>query len=322
MSPTVSLVIPSYNRATLIGETIDSALAQDEAFHEIIVVDDGSTDGTAQILAGYGDRIKPIFLANGGVQRARNTGVAHATGDFVTLCDSDDLLTPDFLSTAMAWFRRHPEYEAFYSNFVTFNNLGLYPDKFSDAPKGFFDGARSEGDYLYEIPDLYARTVEFQPLFMSGCIVSRALYQRLGGFDTRFNRVGGEDWEFTLRVLEAGKVVLCKRPLVHIRRHDSNDSVDSVHMVRGTAQILEYALQHHPLAAGYRDTIVKGINERRLSVFHVAFGRGDFAVAQEMLALVDRHPADPKFLLKKLITRLPPPLRKPLWNATQAGERR
>ncbi len=321
MSPTVSLVIPSYNRADLIGETIDSALAQEEAFHEIIVVDDGSTDGTAQILAGYGNRIKTIFLPNGGVQLARNTGVAQATGEFVTLCDSDDLLTPDFLLTAMAWFRRHPDYEAFYSNFITFNDLGRHPDKFSGAPAGFFDGAREDGDYLYDIPDLYARTVEYQPLFMSGCIVSRALYQRLGGFDTRFNRIGGEDWEFTLRVVEAGKVVLCRRPLVHIRKHNSNDSTDSVHMVRGTAHILAHALEHHPIAANYRDIIVKGIDERRLSVFHVAFGRGNFPVAQEMLDLVERHPADLRFLLKKLITRLPPPLRKPLWNATQGGRR-
>ena len=317
MPPTVSLVIPSYNRAGLIAETIDSALAQHEPFHEIIVVDDGSTDGTAEVLAGFGSKIKTIFLQNGGVQRARNTGVAHATGEFIALCDSDDLLTPDFLGMALHWFRLHPEYDAFYPNFCTFDELGMHPDKFSGAPPGFFDGARLEGDYLHEVPDLYVRTVDYQPLFMSGAIFSKALYERLEGFDTRFNNVGGEDWEFTLRVLEAGKVVLCKRPLVHIRKHGANDSADSVRMVRGTAQILEYALAHHPIASGYRDIILKGIKDRRLSVFHVAFGRGDFPVAQEMLCLVDRHPADLKFWIKKMITKLPAPLRAPLWSATQ-----
>jgi len=321
MAPTISLVIPSYNRADLIAQTIDSALAQREPFHEIIVVDDGSTDHTASVLAAFGDRIKVMFLANGGVQHARNAGAAEASGDYITLCDSDDLLIPDFTETVMRWFRQYPDYDAFYSNFVTFNALGQDPDKFSGAPPGFFDGARCEGDYLHGIPDLYARTVSYQPLFMSGCVVSKALYRRLGGFDSRFNRVGGEDWEFTLRVLEAGKVVLCKRPLVRIRRHESNDSADSVHMERGTAQILEHALRHHPIAANFRDIIVKGIEQRRLGVFHVAFGRGDFPVAQEMLTLVRQRPTDLKFWMKMLITKLPPPVRQSLWKATQGAGR-
>lgn len=321
MCLTVSLVIPAYNRAGLIAETIDSALAQQESFHEIIVVDDGSTDDTLQVLAKFGDKIKVIAVPNGGVQQARNTGVAHATGKFITLCDSDDLLTSDFLVTAKGWFRQHPEYDALYSNFVTFNGAELSPDKFSYAPPGFFDGARTDGEFWYDVPDLYVRTVCYQPLFMSGCIVRKALYQQLGGFNTRFNRVGGEDWEFTLRVLEAGRVVLCRRPLVHIRRHIANDSSDSVHMVRGTAQILEYALQQHPIAAGYRDIIIKSINNRRIDVFHLAFGRGDLPIAQEMLALIDRHPSDLKFWIKKIITKLPSPLRAYLWSATQAGSR-
>lgn len=318
MPPTVSLVIPSYNRAGLIAETIDSALAQHEAFHEIIVVDDGSTDDTARVLAGFGDRIKVVALPNGGVQVARNTGVALATGDYVALCDSDDLLTPDFVSTAASWFRRHPEFDALYSNFVTFNDLGIHPDKFSCAPQGFFDGARSEGDFLYDVPDLYVRTMAYQPLFVSGCIFSKALYQHLGGFDPAFHNIGAEDWEFTLRVLQAGKIVLCRRPLVHIRKHASNESTDSMRQVRGAAYILEYALSHHAIAAGYRNSILDHIRDRRLGVFHVAFGRGDFATAQEMLDLLKKRPADPKFLCKALLTRLPAPLRLAAWAIFQS----
>jgi len=314
MAPTVSLVIPSYNRAGLIAETIVSALAQRVPFHEIIVVDDGSTDDTAQVLARFGDRIQAIFLPNGGVQLARNTGVAHASGEFIAFCDSDDLLNPDFVAMATQWFGGHPEFNAFYSNFVTFNEQGIQPDKFSCAPQGYFDGAQADGDFLYDIPDLYVRTVAYQPLFVSGCIYSKALYQRLGGFDPAFHNVGGEDWEFTLRVLEAGRTVLCRQPLVQVRKHGANDSSDSMRMVRGTASILEYALGHHPIAAAYRDIILDNIRERRLGVFHVAFGRGDFATAQEMLDLLAERPGNVRFVLKALVTRLPAPLRKALWS--------
>ncbi|MFN3789598.1 glycosyltransferase [Massilia sp.] len=318
MPVTVSLVIPSYNRASLVAQTIDSALAQHKAFHEIIVVDDGSTDDTARVLAGFGDRIKMVSLPNGGVQVARNTGVALATGEYIALCDSDDLLAPDFVATAADWFGRHPEFQAFYSNFVTFNDLGIFPDKFSSAPQGFFDGARVEGDFLYDIPDLYVRTMVYQPLFVSGCIFSKALYQRLGGFDLAFHDVGAEDWEFTLRVLEAGRTVLCKRPLVHIRKHASNESGDSMRQVRGAAYILEYALNRHMIAAGYRDIILGHIRDRRVGVFHVAFGRGDFVTAQEMLNLLNERPAELKFMCKAVMTRLPAPLRHIAWTILQS----
>jgi GT2 family glycosyltransferase len=311
---TVSLIIPTFNRARLIGQTIDSALAQTVPFHDIVVVDDGSTDDTARVLAAYGDRIKVVQHPRGGVQAARNAGAALAGGDFLTLCDSDDLLEPEFVAGLLACLRSHPDCNAFYSNFVTFNDDATGADKFSAAPPGFFDGAHREGDYLTRVPDLYARTVAFQPLFISGCTVSKELYRRLGGFDTRFNNVGGEDWEFTLRVLGAGQVALCTRPLVRIRKHASNQSGDSLRQVRGTAHILEHALDHHPGAAGCRDIIIRSIEARRLSVFHVAFGRGNFAVAEEMLGLLRSHPTSPKFRIKRFITRLPAVLRQAVWS--------
>lgn len=322
MPITVSLIIPSFNRGSLIGETLDSALAQTVPFHEIIVVDDGSTDNTQEVLAGYRDRIKVLTLSRNGVQAARNAGAAIATGDYITLCDSDDLLTPQFLSTFVECLRIHPDCEGYYSNFVTFVGDTTQADKFSLAPAGHFDGARVDGDFLSEIPDLYVRTVAFQPLFISGCIVSRRLYQALGGFDTKFNNVGGEDWEFTLRVISAGKVVVCKQPTVRIRKHALNQSGDPIRQVRGTAHILDYALDHHPVAARYREAIVRSIEERRVSVFHVAFGRGNFPVAQEMLQLLRKRPTDLKFRVKSLILRLPAKLRDLFWSMSQRGATR
>jgi glycosyltransferase involved in cell wall biosynthesis len=315
--PTLSLVIPSYNRAALIGATLESALAQRVPFLDIVVVDDGSTDDTPAVLARFAGRIRIIALANGGVQNARNTGVDAAAGDYVVLCDSDDLLEPDYVATIADWLARHPDYDAVYSNFVTFDEHGVHPDKFSLAPPGFFDGARRSDGFWHDLPDLYLRTLSYQPLFPSGSVIRKALYQRIGGYDTRFNGVGGEDWEFTLRLIGQAKLALCATPLVRIRKHGSNDSADNIRTVSGCVQILEFALDAHPFAAPYRDHILDGIDERRLDVFNGAFARGAFDTAGTMLAGMRRRPQDRKFRLKAFITALPGPLRMPLWRLTQ-----
>ena len=91
---TVSVIIPTYNRAHCVGEAIDSVLAQVPPANEVIVVDDGSTDNTVEVLAGYGDRIIILHQDNAGAAAARNTGIRHATSEWVAFLDSDDLWYP------------------------------------------------------------------------------------------------------------------------------------------------------------------------------------------------------------------------------------
>jgi hypothetical protein len=95
---TVSVVIPTYNRADAVSTAIDSVLSQDLAPDEVIVVDDGSTDNTRAVLSGYGNRIIAIHRVNGGAGAARNTGVAQASGDWLAFLDSDDLWLPGRLA--------------------------------------------------------------------------------------------------------------------------------------------------------------------------------------------------------------------------------
>jgi glycosyltransferase involved in cell wall biosynthesis len=316
---TLSLVIPTYNRAELIAATLDSALNQRLPFAEIIVVDDGSTDHTHQVLARYADRVRIIQLANGGVQQARNTGVAAARSPYIVLCDSDDLLEPEFVSTMAPWLAGHPDIDVVYSNFVTFNEGTVYPDKFALAPTGFFDGAQKSGAFLHDIPDLYVRTVGYQPLFVSGCVIRKSVYEGMGGYDKRFNGIGGEDWEFTLRLLGERRVAVCSTPLIRVRKHAGNESASNIHSVSGCVRVLEHALAEHPYAQPYRDAILDSIDTRRLDVFHNAFAAGAFDLANDMLRHLRRRPQDRKFQLKALIASLPGLLRKPLWQLTQRG---
>ena len=316
-SVSISLIIPSFNRGRLIGETLDSALAQSMPFAEIIVVDDGSSDSTLQVLATYGDKIRVLPLTNGGVQRARNRGVALATGHYIALCDSDDLLAPGFVEKTTGYLHEHSDTDAVYCNFVTFNNSGVQADKFSLAPAGFFEGATCRGEFLADVPDLYLRTLNFQPLFMSGCLVKRTFYEALGGFNTAFNDVGAEDWEFTLRVVGTGKVALCSTVLAKVRKHPGNESTDTIRQVIGTATILEYALTAHSVAISHRKEVVDNIAYRRSLVFQEAFAQGRFDLAEEMLSLLKDKKADLKFLLKVWIMRLPAALRQRAWRLTQ-----
>ncbi|MEW6673640.1 MAG: glycosyltransferase [Thermodesulfobacteriota bacterium] len=105
----VSIVIPTYNRGWMLKEAVDSVINQDYSDFEVIVVDDGSTDDTLEILRSYGDRLTLIRQQNRGVSAARNAGIAAATGIYIAFLDSDDLWLPQKLSRQIQFFTLHPD---------------------------------------------------------------------------------------------------------------------------------------------------------------------------------------------------------------------
>ncbi|MEM8512414.1 glycosyltransferase involved in cell wall biosynthesis [Massilia sp. MP_M2] len=315
---TFALVIPAYNRAHLIGETIESALAQRTPFSEIIVVDDGSTDNTLEVLETYRDRITIIGTKNNGVQSARNTGIRAATSDYVTLCDSDDLLEPDFLDIFSTWLGAHPQCDVLYSNFVSFNQKTVFGDRFSSSPAGLYDDVVFREDMAMYIDGLVPRILQFQILFVTGLTIRRDKFDEIGHYDVRFNRVGAEDFEFTLRAVVRAQVGFCRMPLARVRRHDGNDSADQVRHIDGEIQIMEYALEHHQGILAYRAAFDAGMDERCAYVFDAAFARGEFALASRMLKKFRQQPQGRRFTIKKVILNMPSMLRLVMWRLTQA----
>lgn len=300
----MTAVIPSYNRADLISETVASVLNQTRPFVEVIVVDDASTDATLEMLRKFGKKITVIASSKVGVQLARNKGVAASTTPFVTLCDSDDLLLSNYVESVSDWLNEHPECDSIYSNFVTFGAQGISLDKFSSAPKGYFDGSIKNGAFLSRVPGLYGKTVGFQPLFSSGVTIKKDFYQSIGGYNPAFNGIGSEDWEYTLRAIATGDIALCTTPLVKIRRHVGNDSRDKVRQLLGEVTVLEHALACHEQAAEYRETILEGINSRRIQAFELAFGSKQYQAATSILPLIIKRPASSKFFIKAKITEI------------------
>lgn len=104
----ISVIVPAYNCQSYIKKSIDSILCQTGAELEIVVVNDGSTDGTLNILKEYGDKIKLIDIKNGGVANARNTGLANATGDYIMFVDSDDEMGEGCISTISQKLTENP----------------------------------------------------------------------------------------------------------------------------------------------------------------------------------------------------------------------
>lgn len=107
--PRVSVIIPTYNRGRMLKEAIDSVLGQDYPHFDLVVVDDGSTDATAELLKTYGQDLVVIRQPNRGVSAARNAGIAAASGRYIAFLDSDDLWLPQKLTRQVQFFNLHPE---------------------------------------------------------------------------------------------------------------------------------------------------------------------------------------------------------------------
>lgn len=128
---TISVIIPTYNRAHYLGETIASILNQDiqDCQIEIIVVDDGSTDNTKEVLRKFGNRVRYIYQDNRGVGHARNRGINEATGEWIAFLDSDDRWLPEKLTLQFRVLDAFPGYKAIHSEFLIFDETGIITEK-------------------------------------------------------------------------------------------------------------------------------------------------------------------------------------------------
>jgi glycosyltransferase involved in cell wall biosynthesis len=122
--PLVSVVIPTYNRSGYVVEALDSVLRQTYPNYEVVVVDDGSTDDTCEVLKPYSGHIRYVRQENLGAGAARNLGVSQARGEYVAFLDSDDMWEPEFLAATMEAFKKFPEARMVTTNFKVINAEG------------------------------------------------------------------------------------------------------------------------------------------------------------------------------------------------------
>ena len=205
--PLVSVIIPTYNRGWIVRDAIDSVLGQTYADFELIVVDDGSTDRTPQILDAYGERLRVIRQANQGVSAARNRGIGDSSGPLIALLDSDDIWLPRKLAVQVDFFKKNPAALICQTEEIWIRNgLRVNPGKKHRKPSGM----------------IFEPSLELCLVSPSAVMVRRELIEKVGLFDESLPAC--EDYDLWLRVGCRFPVHLIDKPLT-IKRGGHKDQL-------------------------------------------------------------------------------------------------
>lgn len=251
-APLVSIVIPTFNRQHFVLDAIESGFNQSYANCEVIVVDDGSQDGTADFLREtYGDRIVLVTQANQGPGIARNSGIAVASGEFIHFLDADDRLHPQKIEIGLDIFRRRPEVAVVFSHFQFVAHDGETP---VETPP--FD------QYTDDVFCELLRQTGCRILTSSSMIRAEAL-RAIGGFADDVDFRSAEDWDLFLRLARRYRFHGIDRPLVYRRMHDSMISDDRLHGALGRLKTMRNARQY-----GWETCMTPLEFERKLAARH------------------------------------------------------
>jgi len=206
MRPLVSVIIPTYNRRAMVKEAIDSVLSQTFTGFELIVVDDGSTDGTARELEEYEQRLRLIRQERRGVAAARNSGARVAAGQYLAFLDSDDLWLPKKLEIQTTFMARSGARICQTEEIWIRRGRRVNPKLKHRKPSG----------------DVFRRSLELCLISPSAVMMTRELFEKAGGFDENFPVC--EDYELWIRLAAHCPVPLVAVPLV-VKRGGHGDQL-------------------------------------------------------------------------------------------------
>lgn len=228
MPENISVVIPTYNYGHFIANAISGVLSQSLAPAEVIVVDDGSTDDTEDVVREFGEKVEYVRQENGGVCSARNAGVAHSTGDLIAFADADDVWLPEKLEKQAAKFAADTELGLVHCGMREFES------RTGETIRLHVEGL--EGQVADNIL-LWEQSVIVGP---GGTIlVTRSAFDEVGGFDTEMKV--GEDLDFCYRVARKFKIGFVPDVLVEYRSHGANAHINVAEMERGMGRFYDKA---------------------------------------------------------------------------------
>jgi glycosyltransferase involved in cell wall biosynthesis len=292
----VSVIVPVHNRRALIGATLRSVLAQTYPHVELLVIDDGSDDGTAdEVESSFGTAVKLIRLSeNQGRSAARNIGWAEARGGLVAFLDSDDLWAEDKLARQVPHFAR-ADVALVHTRIAVVDADGRPLHHASAELARAFDAADARG-YGYDgVTETWCR------IHTSTVVVRRGLLQVTGGFDERLAQF--EDWDLFWRIARQGTVVAIPETLVRYRRHPGNTPMRWAL----DAEPWLYVMRKHLAALPASDAAPTDRRARHNLLLNVALGeywRGDRRASRRWMLRALR--ADPRPLYRPV---------HPVWSA-------
>jgi hypothetical protein len=287
--PRFSVIIPTFNRATLVLEAVHSVLAQTYDNFELIVVDDGSTDDTVERLRRIADRrLSVVTVPHGGVSAARNAGLAVASGALVSFLDSDDLWLPDKLAAEVDVLRRHPEVGVVFGDLEKYDG-GRHVASFMRSTDVFskrLPRARSDALFVLSPRQMFLCLLQEVPVKTPAMTVRRDVLEVAGRFDERWT--SSEDWELLLRLARITAFGYIDRPLAVIRV--SPDSLHRLDQERGDRAMLDLLTERrrHAADAEAREAATRGIVRRvkHLGWHYVGTGRRIEGATMHLRSLV------------------------------------
>ena len=277
-SPHFSIIMPLYNKAPYVRKAVESIVGQTFGNWELIVVDNGSTDGSGEIVSKFTDsRIRMIRVAeNIGPGGARNRGVAEATAPYITFLDADDWWEPTFLEETAGLIERHPNAGIYGTGYYIVKN-----GKKRVAPIGVDEGF-SEGTINY--CRVYAKTL-CMPLTSISVAMPREIFNETGGFNTRLRL--GEDFDLWIRIALKYRVVLLNKPLSNYNQ-DVDVTYRGTHHLRDPKEHMLWNLEYlEPLEQTNPDYKQLIDNLRTYSLHLYLIDRRYRNAARQELAKVD-----------------------------------
>lgn len=273
--PAVSVIIPTYNCGKYVKAAVDSVLGQSFRDFEVLVIDDGSTDETPDVMRQYGERVRYLRQINGGVARARNRGLDESRGRYVAFLDADDIWLPLKLTRQLSALAFSPEHRVSYTA-CTMTDPELNPLAVYHRP---YTGRSLE--------TLLIRNFVGTP---SSVLGERALFMQTGGFDPVLSQCA--DWEMWLRVATRSEFLYVDEPLILYREHAGNMSRNVSVLERDTRRVLEKAFGMPevagPLRACYEKAVAHNFMVLAGSYFH-ARHHWDFIRCAAYALAVDFH---------------------------------
>ncbi len=253
MHPLISVIIPTFNRLGLLKQTVASVRSQTFKDYELIIVDDGSVDGTSEWLETLSD-VRYVVQTNSGIASSRNKGASLSLGKWLAFLDHDDL-----------WDEKKLEVQA---NFANANpELGMLAIRHVRLGRRYKPCARS----AWIKGDLFLKEYSQSFIHTSSVMIRKDVFHAVGGFPTRYRFA--DEFDVWLKIAKSFPVAYCNEPLVFIRLYDSNTSHNRVGVRTDTYDIL--TKNYDP------DKIPEGIYRRTMSDHDISFGRA-FVNAGEM----------------------------------------
>ncbi|MEJ5358231.1 MAG: glycosyltransferase [Desulfobacterales bacterium] len=267
--PRVAVILPTFNRAWCLAEAVESVLSQTYRDFELIVVDDGSSDGTAELLARYEGRLRAIRRENRGVSAARNAGVAASRSPLLAFLDSDDLWLPGKLARQVAFFEAHPEAAICQTGEIWVRNgRRVNPGLRHRKPSGW----------------IFEPSLELCLVSPSAVMVRRSLFEEVGPFDESLPAC--EDYDLWLRVSLRHPVFLLPEPAVVKRGGHPDQLSRGWGLDRFRVRAIEKILRAGGLAPGQRAAAL-AVLQRKCRIYAAGCrkrGRVGEAEAYERLA--------------------------------------